>query len=86
MKRYIGNTGRIEYIEDKREAQAGTQPPLMAEALSGREDIRAPSLPLGLELSDLALLLMFFFLYQESGDEEFLILLACFAFCLLNNR
>jgi len=44
-------------------------------ALSGS----ALNLPFGLELADVAIALLFLFLYLESGDKEFLIILACFA-------
>ena len=37
------------------------------------------NLPFGLELADVAIALLFLFLYLESGDTEFLIILACFA-------
>ena len=36
-------------------------------------------LPFGLDISDVALLLIFLFLYLQSGDDEFLILLAAVA-------
>ena len=37
-------------------------------------------LPFGLESSDLTLLLIFLFLFLQSGDDEFLILLAALVF------
>lgn len=36
-------------------------------------------LPAGLDASDLMLLMILYFLYRESGDEEFLIILAVVA-------
>lgn len=38
------------------------------------------SLPFGLDIGDLAVLVLLFFLYIESGDEEFLIILAFLAY------
>jgi hypothetical protein len=38
------------------------------------------TLPFGLELSELVLPLLFFFLYLETRDEEFLIILAALVF------
>jgi hypothetical protein len=40
------------------------------------------NLPLGLDIGDLMLFLLLLFLYVESGDEEFLIILGFFAFSL----
>ena len=40
----------------------------------------------GLEAGDLILLLLFLFLFIESGDEEFLIILAVLAFSFLRDR
>lgn len=44
------------------------------------------NLPFGLELADVALALLFLFLYLESGDAEFLIILACFAIGTLGGK
>jgi hypothetical protein len=81
LNRYIGNTGRFFRV--------GETPPSVPASLprAGEAPARAylpgfpapPWLPAGLESGDLALLLLFFFLYVESGDEEFLIMLAVLA-------
>jgi hypothetical protein len=91
MTRYIGNTGRFYRIADGGAARsAGPAPPrehappirpapARAGGLFPRAARRGLNLPLGLELGDLGLLLLFFLLYIESGDEEFLIILAVLA-------
>ncbi|MDR1330059.1 MAG: hypothetical protein LBK23_10720 [Oscillospiraceae bacterium] len=91
MTRYIGNTGRFFRIADSGAPRSGGPAPpgepapsiRSAPARSGGLFLRAArrglSLPLGLELGDLGLLLLFFLLYIESGDEEFLIILAVLA-------
>lgn len=43
-------------------------------------------LPFGFETGDLLLLLMVFLLYTESGDEEFLIILAALAYSLYKSH
>ena len=40
--------------------------------------------PFDLDTSDILLLLVLYFLYRESGDEEFLIILVITAFSMLN--
>ena len=39
----------------------------------------------GFEMGDLAIIALLFFLYRESGDEEFLIVLAFFALGIFGN-
>ena len=43
-------------------------------------------LPFGLETGDLILLILFLFLFIESGDEEFLIILGFLAFSFFKER
>ncbi|MCL2408978.1 MAG: hypothetical protein FWC96_05105 [Oscillospiraceae bacterium] len=43
-------------------------------------------LPLGLELSDLVILALLFFLFLESGDEEFLIILGFLAYSIFKDH
>ena len=44
------------------------------------------SLPFGLELSDLVILALLFFLFIESGDEEFLIILGFLAYSIFKDH
>jgi len=50
--------------------------------LSGMFD----NLPFGLDIGDILLFLMLLFLFLESGDEEFIIILAVIAFSLFKER
>ena len=45
---------------------------------------RGGLLPFDLDTSDILLLLVLYFLYRESGDEEFLMILAVTAFSMLS--
>ena len=45
---------------------------------------RGGLLPFDLDTSDILLLLVLYFLYRESGDEEFLIILIITAFSMLS--
>ena len=45
---------------------------------------RGGILPFDLDTSDILLLLVLYFLYRETGDEEFLIILAVTAFSMLS--
>ena len=44
------------------------------------------NLPFGLELSDLVILALLFFLFIESGDEEFLIILGFLAYSIFKEH
>ena len=51
-----------------------------------RRDKRSGGLlPAGLDASDIMLLMILYFLYRESGDEEFLIILAVVAMSIFND-
>ncbi|MDR0838204.1 MAG: hypothetical protein LBN99_01020 [Oscillospiraceae bacterium] len=80
MTRYIGNSGRFYRIDEE---PVSPPNPVINDAASplGRRlgGLFSGGLPFGLELADIALLLLFLFLYLESGDEEFLIILAFLA-------
>jgi hypothetical protein len=96
MKRYIGNTGQVYIVEDNAarathysipepeavSSDAGSILGNLFGAPAGREHRK--KLALGFEIGDLAILALLFFLYRESGDDEFLIVLAFFAFGLFN--
>ncbi|MDR0447013.1 MAG: hypothetical protein LBH17_08365 [Oscillospiraceae bacterium] len=75
MNRYVGNTGRFSRINDAAPRLSAVAPVITLPP--ARRKIGLPAI--GLELGDLALLLLFFFLYMESGDEDFLIILAVLA-------
>jgi len=45
-----------------------------------------PPLPFGMDTGDLLLLLLLFFLYTESGDEDFLIILAVVSINIIADR
>jgi hypothetical protein len=91
--RYIGNTGRRYTVDDADDVRAGLRGGRphggareraadipMSPPRGDRGGLLSGLLPsLGLETVDILLLLLFFFLYLESGDIEFLIILAFFA-------
>ena len=96
MKRYIGNTGEVYIVNDKRDSGTfggrpernvadDTASPVPGNLFGepNRSVRRHKPLP-GFEVGDIAILAMLFFLYQESGDEEFLIVLAFFGFGIFN--
>jgi hypothetical protein len=88
--RYIGNTGRIIRVDDAEatrlgfagaprgrrggEAEADT-----ARLFGGLGGLPGFRLPFGLEIGDIVLMLLFLFMFLESGDEVFLIILAFLA-------
>ncbi|MDR0904768.1 MAG: hypothetical protein LBN00_01110 [Oscillospiraceae bacterium] len=81
MTRYIGNSGRFYRVND---AESTTQNAAETEILGGTGGLFGVhggglNLPFGLEFADIALLLLFLFLYLESGDWEFLIIVAFLA-------
>ncbi|MDR0861303.1 MAG: hypothetical protein LBN30_00780 [Oscillospiraceae bacterium] len=84
--RYIGNTGQVIRVDD---TPAEPEPPTATATASVLEPIRRQvnglfdSLLPGVEMGDVILLLLFLFLFLESGDEEFLIMLA---FLLLGKK
>ena len=45
-----------------------------------------PALPFGLDAGDIMLLALLFFLYTESGDEDFLIILAVVCMSIITER
>jgi hypothetical protein len=88
VNRYIGNTGKFLRVDEEvRDASAlpGASPRAERARQSpfggfgGLGGLGGFSLPFGLELSDITLLLIFLFLFLESGEEEFLILLGALA-------
>ncbi len=94
MKRYIGNTGEVYVLDDDmvRKPVADDEPVRVEKAApavfarslgKSRKSVPA-NLPFDLDAGDIAILALLFFLYRESGDEEFLIILAFFAFGILS--
>ncbi|MDR2615731.1 MAG: hypothetical protein LBC28_04035 [Oscillospiraceae bacterium] len=79
MNRYIGNTGRVYRVDDLPEPSPTAVHERAPAARVSPAYTSVPSLPFGLEPGDIALLLLFFLLYIESGDEEFLIILVALA-------
>jgi hypothetical protein len=90
FNRYIGNTGRLIRVDDAEATRAGLAGASRgARAASGEAEAARASgglggllgglLPFGLEVGDIVLLLLFLFLFLESGDDEFLIILAFLA-------
>lgn len=84
MKHYIGNTGRFCVVEDLPSddelafAAANCMDGIARRNGRPRGGLGLPfgiELPFGLEMADAALLLLFFLLYIESGDFEFLLIL-----------
>ncbi len=81
-KRYQGNSGQIEWVEDA-PPQAGPpafmpSPPASAPRQRGLTDLLGRFLSGGrepLETEDLLLLLILYLLYRESGDKELLIMM-----------
>jgi len=57
-----------------------------SEGLSASLRSLIPALPFGLDVGDLLLILMLFLLYTESGDEDFLIILAVVGFSILKEQ
>jgi len=53
---------------------------------SGNFKFLDSGLPFGLELSDLVILALLFFLFLESGDEEFLIILGFLAYSIYKDH
>jgi hypothetical protein len=84
--RYIGNTGRVIRVYDTpRQETASASPASPSARAAARGERRGGGgiagllgkiLPRGIEAGDIVLLLLFLFLFMESGDEEFLIILA----------
>ncbi len=80
-KRYHGNSGQIEWVEEPPQPNMPVFPPpprppaprpggltaLLGRFLPGARD--------GLETEDLLLLLILYLLYRESGDKELLIMM-----------
>ena len=54
--------------------------------LGGLKGVFDSILPFGLDMNDLILLLLFLFLFIESGDEEFLIILAFLTFSIFRSK
>jgi hypothetical protein len=76
----MGNTGKFVRVDDSpakprphRESPAERPPTCKNQGL----------LPYGLDSGDILLFLILFFLYTESGDEDFLVILAVVAFSIL---
>ena len=85
--RYQGNTGRVERVEE-----AAAPPPPQRPAPPRPEERRPPSplsglsselgrllsrlSPLQMETEDLLLFMVLYLLWRESGDEDFLFMLA----------
>ncbi len=86
MTRWQANTGRGEKVEERKNrpdgAEGGASPaPLGGVSAGGRRSSPMERLGLrfdlsGLETEDLLLALILYLLYRESGDRDFLILLA----------
>jgi hypothetical protein len=93
FNRYIGNTGRIIRVDDAEAARAGLAGARFRRAAVGESEPARTSgraggllgslLPFGLEIGDIVLLLLFLFLFMESGDEDFLIILAFLAISVI---
>ena len=91
MKRYVGNTGQVYIMDDgisvrmRGDRQERNATGNMAYAMHEKLPVvsvgnaRRRKLAPGFEMGDIAILAILFFLYKESGDEEFLIVLAFFA-------
>jgi len=87
--RYQGNTGRVERVTD---AEKASSPPPQRPVPPGPGEKRPPGTLAGLggelsrllrkvtrfepETEDLMLAVLLYLLYRESGDEEFLLMLA----------
>jgi len=83
-KRYQGNSGRMEWVEERAAPPPYPAPPPPPPFpppserpgfLAGLVGRFLPGLQEGLETEDLLLLLILYLLYRESGDTELLILL-----------
>ncbi len=80
-KRYQGNSGRVEWVEDGPAARPASfaPPPIPpARRRGGITELLGRFLPGtrdGLETEDLLLLLILYLLYRESGDEELLLMM-----------
>ena len=80
-KRYQGNSGRIEWVEDPPQASPpAVAPPPRAPAPrpGGLTELLGRFLPGGrepLETEDLLLLLILYLLYRDSGDKELLVMM-----------
>ena len=96
MKRYIGNTGKVIIIDDGRPPETTDSLPDRNEYIYEAVPLHAAAQrksrggdmfhrPLfGFEAGDIAVIALMFLLYKESGDEEFLIVLAFFALGIFN--
>ena len=82
-KRYQGNSGRVEWVEERPGAFAPPPPPPpllrpAGQAPGGLGELLGRFLPgarEALEMEDLLLLLILYLLYRESGDKELLIMM-----------
>ena len=80
-KRYQGNTGRVEWVEDGAALRpASFAPPSLPpqRRRGGLTELLGRFLPGArdaLETEDLLLLLILYLLYRESGDEELLLMM-----------
>lgn len=82
-KRYQGNSGRMEWVEEHTSPSPFPTPPPppfppppeRPGLLTGLLGRFLPGLREGLETEDLLLLLILYLLYRESGDTELLVLL-----------
>lgn len=79
VTRWQANTGRAQHVEET--AAAAESAPLSARPRrgAGAGRVTPPGLPPGLsalETEDLLLALVLYLLYRESGDGDFLLLLA----------
>ncbi|MDR2665302.1 MAG: hypothetical protein LBC21_03360 [Oscillospiraceae bacterium] len=88
--RYIGNTGKYYRVEEaepqpQRRAPTVKRPGGDPGAGAAPRGLLESILPFGLklEMGDIVLLLLFFLLYAETKDEEFLMILAFLAFSML---
>ncbi len=89
--RYIGNTGRHYRVGDaaspvKQEAPPAGPPKKTVGAVGPMARKRSSPLsgllPKGMDAGDIMLFLMLFLLYSDSGDEDFLIIMAVLFFTL----
>ena len=60
------------------------KPPRKSGGLNGLTGILRSVIPSGMDTGDILLLLILFFLYNESKDEDFLIILAVVAMSILS--
>ena len=93
-KRYHGNTGRVERVEEARPVRQAAPPPPRSAAGPASGERRPPGPlsglsgelgrllgrlgPARLETEDYLTLALLYLLYRESGDRDFLLAVVCY--------